>query len=231
MDFTIGRPSPVPATLFSVVVCSLENSSKICGRYSSLMPMPVSSQVKMSRAFRGSSESFSYIFTWTPCPSDVYFIALLMMFSIISWSFTLSQRIKVWYTSKSTEYCRFFFLTSSSNTVFTVWNNVFISSAFSCRAVVPLSIRAISRIWLIIVISRFPEEQIFPRYSFAFSSFWRFFSSNPEKPMIAFIGVRISWLILNRNRVFASLALFASSAAFSSSAAYCFSLCFLLDIW
>ena len=51
MDFTIGRPSPVPATLFSVVVCSLENSSKICGRYSSLMPIPVSSQVKINRAY------------------------------------------------------------------------------------------------------------------------------------------------------------------------------------
>ena len=193
--------------------------------------MPVSSQVKINRAFRGFSESFSYIFTWTACPSDVYFIALLIIFSIISWSFTLSQKINVWYTSKSAEYCRFFFLISSSNTVFTVWNTAFISSAFNCSAIVPLSIRAISRIWLIIVISKFPEEQIFPRYSFAFSSFWRFFSSNPEKPIIAFIGVRISWLILNRNRVFASFALFASSAAFLRSAAYCFSLCFLLDIW
>ena len=41
-DLTIGRPRPVPVMWLSVEECSLVNSSKICGRYSLLMPMPLS---------------------------------------------------------------------------------------------------------------------------------------------------------------------------------------------
>ena len=40
--FTIGIPSPVPSILFAVVLFSRENSSKICGRNSSDIPIPVS---------------------------------------------------------------------------------------------------------------------------------------------------------------------------------------------
>ena len=40
---TMGMPRPVPVTRLSVLERSRENSSKMCGRNSSLMPMPVSS--------------------------------------------------------------------------------------------------------------------------------------------------------------------------------------------
>ena len=40
---TIGMPRPVPAILLSVLFCSLENSSNICGRNSLDIPIPVSS--------------------------------------------------------------------------------------------------------------------------------------------------------------------------------------------
>ena len=43
-------------------------------------------------------------------------------------------------------------------------------------------------------------------------------SSRPVIPMTAFIGVRISWLIVARNALFARVAASASSRARSSSA-------------
>ena len=43
--FTMGIPSPVPSILLSVVLFSLENSSKMWGRKSSDMPMPLSRTV------------------------------------------------------------------------------------------------------------------------------------------------------------------------------------------
>ena len=78
-DFTIGRPSPVPTTLFSVDVCSLENSSNIWGRYSSLIPIPVSSQIKQYCAIL-SSDAISLTVTWIDFPLGVYLTALPTIF-------------------------------------------------------------------------------------------------------------------------------------------------------
>ena len=83
MDFTIGSPSPVPRTSFFAEVSSLENSSKIWERNSSLMPMPVSVQVKTYCACL-SSDATSLSDIWMVCPLGVYLIALLTMFNWIS---------------------------------------------------------------------------------------------------------------------------------------------------
>ncbi len=67
----------------------------------------------------------------------------------------------------------------------------------------PLSIRLISRISLISPNRWLLEERIFCRQSLTWSvrSIW--LAAIVAKPIIAFIGVRISWLILDRKVVFA----------------------------
>ena len=78
----------------------------------------------------------------------------------------------------------------------------------------PDSIRLISRISLISPSKCLALSPIFSKHSLVSGSRFVFLSARLSRPIMAFIGVRISWLILDKKAVFA---LFACSAASSAS--------------
>ena len=78
----------------------------------------------------------------------------------------------------------------------------------------PDSIRDMSRMSLIRFRRCSAEDPICSRYSLVSSGVSGSCRAMLSRPMIAFIGVRISWLMLDRNAVFAR---FASSAAARAS--------------
>ena len=92
---------------------------------------------------------------------------------------------------------------------------------FGSSSILPLSIRLISSTSLISARRCWLEVSIFVRYSAAFGD--RSFSLRASMvyPMIAFIGVRISWLMLERNvllaRVLRSASIFFPSVFCSRS--------------
>ncbi len=77
------------------------------------------------------------------------------------------------------------------------------------NVVFPASILLISKISLIRPSKCWLEDVIFLVYSRTLSGFFASLAKRAAKPTMAFIGVRISWLILERNEL---LARFASSA-------------------
>ena len=74
----IARPNPVPCTRLTVVFSSRVKLSNRCGRYSSLMPMPVSATMKRYR-FMLPAAGYSSAMRSIDFPAGVYLIALLMM--------------------------------------------------------------------------------------------------------------------------------------------------------
>ena len=80
----------------------------------------------------------------------------------------------------------------------------------------PLSTFEISRISLISVSKWLPARLILRRFSPVDSISLRFFCAIAVRPMIAFIGVRISCDMVERKSVFALFAESASIAAFRS---------------
>ena len=88
---------------------------------------------------------------------------------------------------------------------------------FSSRWIFPLSIWLISSMSLIRLSRWFPEVWIFFRYSET-CSFWSIcVMARFVNPTMAFIGVRMSWDIFDKNTLFALLALLAWERAASSS--------------
>ena len=81
--------------------------------------------------------------------------------------------------------------------------------------ILPDSMRDISSISLMMPSRCSADVLLFLRYSFTLSDAVGSFMAMLFKPMMAFMGVRISWLMLDRNVV---LALLASSAMVSASA-------------
>ena len=90
----------------------------------------------------------------------------------------------------------------------------FIFSTF--RVVLPLSMRLMSRISFMMPSSNWPEFSSLSRCSASFSGWCSSFFIRVVMPMMAFMGVRISWLMLARKSV---LALLARSADCNASAA------------
>ena len=80
--------------------------------------------------------------------------------------------------------------------------------------ILPDSMRDMSRISLIMLKRCWADTPIFSRCSLVFCGISGSLKAILSRPMMAFIGVRISWLILERKEV---LALLASSAAASAS--------------
>ena len=91
---------------------------------------------------------------------------------------------------------------------------------FSSRCILPLSIRLISRTSLIRLSRWFPDVIIFFRYSFTWSFWSMWVVASAVNPTMAFMGVRISWDILDRNVLLALFARFACKRA-SSSRFFC----------
>ena len=159
-------------------------------------------------------------------PAGVYLTALLNRLINTWFSFRASAITSSFVTSKVS-------INSSSCFAFTcgwiILTRLCISSEMlhSCSLICtfPLSILLISRISLIRLSRWLLEESTFCRQSLTCSLLSIWLAAIVANPIIAFIGVRISWDILERNVVFARLACCACISA-SCSACVC-SLCFL----
>ena len=118
-------------------------------------------------------------------------------------------------------------MASTNNSSCFAWISAWMILRSSCRIsgrrqscsdkfILPLSMRLISRTSLIKLNRWFPEVIIFRRYPSTCSLCSRWLRASVVKPMIAFIGVRISCDILERNVLFARFARFACKRASSS---------------
>ena len=85
----------------------------------------------------------------------------------------------------------------------------------------PFSIFDMSRTSLIRLKRCFPERLIFFRHSSTLSRSSMCAAAIAVIPMMAFMGVRISWLMLERNRLFALLAALALSRALLRASRCC----------
>ena len=90
----------------------------------------------------------------------------------------------------------------------------------------PLSILDISRTSLIRPRRCSLPDFNFSRYSFTRTGLSACFSARVTKPVIAFIGVRMSWLMFDKKRDFALFAFSAEARASSRSFFWCIS-CFV----
>ena len=88
------------------------------------------------------------------------------------------------------------------------------------REVLPLSILLMSSTSLMRLSRWWLEAVIFRVYSRTLSGFSASLASSTVKPMMAFMGVRMSWDILDRKALFASLARLAWDSA-SRSRVFC----------
>ena len=93
------------------------------------------------------------------------------------------------------------------------------SSFFTVRR--PDSMRLISRMSLMMLSRCCAERPIFCRCSRVSGEMPGSFRAMRSRPMMAFIGVRISWLMLERKAVFALFAWLASSSAMLSDSRCC----------
>ena len=91
------------------------------------------------------------------------------------------------------------------------------TNSSSFKAILPLSILLMSSTSLIKPSKCLDEAEILPRQSLIFKGSSRCIPAIVVMPMMAFIGVRISWDILNKNRDFAAFALWAEVSASRSA--------------
>lgn len=96
---------------------------------------------------------------------------------------------------------------------------------FSSIFTLPLSMRLMSSTSLIRLGRCSLEVLIFRRYSLTSSLLSRCVSAREVKPMMAFMGVRMSWDMLLRNWVFARLACSAAVSAVESTSFFLRSVC------
>ena len=155
--------------------------------------------------------SFWVIEKTTEPPLGVNFIPFEIMLIRICCSFVLSpiKELEIFpfiLEIKFTFFC--FAWASQIMLIFSI--KVEKSIVLFAKTVRPLSIRLISKISFIRFSKNFAELETFEILSITNSVLWTDCWANSDIPIIAFIGVRISWLILDKNSV---LALFACSAA------------------
>ena len=140
-------------------------------------------------------------------PSSVYLIALLIRFTNTCWILRLSPQTSscsMW-LMRTSKLC----LCSSSTGFVSVMRLSTRSGRLksSCASVIfPLSIRAISSTSLISPNRCRLDFVILLRHSMTLSWLSIFAPAIAVRPTMAFIGVRISWDILERNSVFARFA-------------------------
>ena len=91
MFFVMGMPRPVLPNLLVAEESSCENASKSFGRYSLLMPMPVSRKVKRRVVLPSNCAAVSIVKETVP-PSGVNLTALPRML-IITWRSFMSSPI------------------------------------------------------------------------------------------------------------------------------------------
>ena len=141
-------------------------------------------------------------------------MALLNRFNKI-WFSRSSSPINVSDTRPSMEICRFSFFCSASKAKIAAIPCTMLRklNSFSVSASLPPSIMDISKISLTIDSKNLVETLILLRHSFTFPGFCKLEEAISDIPIIALIGVRKSWDILEIKSDFAWFALFAIAKA------------------
>ena len=217
MLFVIAMPRPVPWTLFVVLFSARVKASNMVSKYSGVIPYP-SSSTSIRMCSYWLERCFSPIIRNQIFPrSCVYFTALE------------SRLINIWLilVSSPIKYSCLIFITST-------WNNCSFAFAMgrimasmedtksfkvnssTFRTTLPLSILDTSKTSLIKLSRCCPDAVIFLVYSLTLSGLSASFASSVVNPRTAFIGVRISCDILERNVVFELLAICAACNASAS---------------
>ncbi len=209
--FTIVRPMPVPPYNLDVPLDSCWKTSKIWANLFSAIPIPVSSTenwIDTSSISSRSNLTETLIF-----PLSVNFTALLTRFNIIWFKRTGSpinrSGMVLSYSLKSS---RFFSLIFVPNKWSMVETEVASLKEVLSKVIFPASTLARSSKSSMSKTNSSLLVLIAVKYSFCFCD-----NSDRDStlvnPMIAFIGVRISWLMFDKN---CCLALMASSALLSA---------------
>ena len=210
----IASPSPVPSILLVRLSSPRSNISKIFGSSSSDSPGPLSLTVKTYCERCGiTAESSCSPKTISP-PSGVYLTALPKTLSKICFRCVLSVRTSACFSSSSSSRRFCIFLPAIGRMIFsTSSSSCGRLSSSSVKITLPLSIFDILKI-LLISSSKWAELlPILLRQSSVLTLFSIFCLAIVVIPMIAFMGVRISWLICDKKALFASLAVCAATKA------------------
>ena len=218
--FEIVSPSPVPPYFRVVELSACANGSKINSRLFSGIPMPVSETVKCT-IIPHSSFASCRAFTATS-PSLVNLMALPTRFSSTCLSRVISPRATSGTSGATSQRSSSPFSSARTARVFSADSRLSrTSKSTDSRSSLPASILEKSRISLITVSKESADTFTVSRHSLCprFSSVSR---AKSVMPMMPFSGVRISWLILAKNSLFARL------AASATSRALCISACILL---
>ena len=211
------RPSPVPPAFFPESLCW--NGAKMSSICSGEMPTPLSSTSTESRSSRSSEEasrkSVSVRKRTVTLPCCVNLRPFPTRLTSTCRSFPSSPRSVAARRSSSCSIVRESDFSSAS-----VWKSETISRSMAnglngalFKVILPDSIFAMSRMSLISASRCSPLRLMIRTYFMCFGASSGSRSRSCEKPRIAFIGVRISWLMLARKALFARLAAFAASRA------------------
>ena len=200
---TMAIPRPVPSILLTALLWTRSKGTKIRSRNSSLMPMPLSSQAKSNQMRPLPPGRWEKRTRMLP-PSWVYLTALPVMFTRIcrrrrGSPTRHSSRMSPISKRKDCFFCTAWGRTMTARS----WTMSAREKRSSLMIIRPLSIRDMSSTSLTKLIRWTEAVRIFSRQSFtrAFSSMWLW--AMEVIPMMAFIGVRISWDILERKRLLA----------------------------
>ena len=207
-------PSPVPWTLFVVLFSALVNASKIVLRYSCVIPYPLSSTSIRICSYWQERCFKPIIRNQILPPSGVYLTALDKRLIRI-WLIRVSSPIKYscWMPVTSTWKICCFASAIGRMIASTEVTKSFSVNSSMVRTTFPLSIFETSKISFIKLSKCCPDAIIFLVYSLTFSGFSASLFNNVVNPRTAFIGVRISWDIFERNVVLELLAICAACNA------------------
>ena len=214
--FVIAIPKPVPWTLLVVLFSALVKASKTVVRNWGVIPYP-SSSTSIRRCSYWLERCFSPIIRNQILPfSGVYFTALERRLIKI-WLILVTSpiRFSCFTPVTSTWKCWSFTFDIGRIMASTEDTRSFKVNSSIFRTTFPLSIFDTSKISFIKLSRCWPDAMIFFVYSLTLSGFSASLARRVVNPKTAFMGVRISWDILERNIV---LELFAIWAACKASA-------------
>ena len=213
IPFVMGMPSPVPSMPFRTDVLSRSNGSNTRFTKSSLIPTPVS----FTRSSYTTPSSSLSVTVMRP-PAGVNFHALPTMFRRMRF-----RRLR----SHITNGCKTPDRSMLNSMLFSVICAAKTSAASSRTALMsigtgssstrPDSMRLISRTSLMSARRWWLDASSLPTYSRTFPMSLPARRASSMYPMIAFIGVLMSWLIEERNELLARSRASASACDISSS--------------
>ncbi len=211
---TMASPNPVPPYNLEVPLDACWKFSKIFSILFSAIPIPVSFTANSMVTF--SSSSFNNRTLTVIFPMVVNFTALLTRFNMIwcnlTGSPTNTSGILLSYSFTNSKF--FSWILVSNKWSIADMDDAILKGVCS-KVIFPASTLARSSMSLISTINASPLILIAVKYSFCFAE-RSVFNTTLVNPIIAFIGVRISWLMFDKNCCFAFTASSAMRVALSA---------------